>query len=51
MIVLDSVDSTNEFLKRNHSVLENNSIVRARSQTSGKGRNGRSFHSPADSGL
>ena len=51
MIVLDSIDSTNEFLKRNHSVLEDNSIVRARTQTSGKGRNGRSFHSPVDSGL
>lgn len=42
LIVLDSVDSTNEYLKR-HCDCENGTVVTAREQTKGKGRLGRSW--------
>lgn len=44
IITLDSVDSTNNFLKQN--TLNGNVCVRALTQTSGRGRLGRSFLSP-----
>lgn len=47
VIVLDETDSTNNFLKRKAETAENGEIVIARRQTSGKGRLGRSFSSPA----
>ncbi|NLY21478.1 MAG: biotin--[acetyl-CoA-carboxylase] ligase [Tissierellia bacterium] len=51
MKILKTIDSTNEYIKRNYEVLNDGYIVRARTQTSGKGRNGRQFYSPDDSGL
>lgn len=44
IITLESVDSTNIYIQRND--LPDNTLVRALSQTAGKGRLGRSFLSP-----
>lgn len=60
--VVDSIDSTNEALKRlvkeakasggEHSVdVLHGTVVIAKHQTAGKGRRGRSFYSPEDTGL
>lgn len=50
VILLDKVDSTNEYLKKN-SHLPDKTCVIARSQTAGRGRMGRKFFSPENSGL
>ncbi len=52
MIVLDTIDSTNTYLK--HLAADGapgGTAVLARTQTAGRGRLGRSFYSPPDSGL
>ncbi|MCI8590068.1 MAG: biotin--[acetyl-CoA-carboxylase] ligase [Clostridiales bacterium] len=49
-MVLDEVDSTNTYL-RDHPELPDGMIVAAKSQTGGKGRRGKSFHSPVGSGV
>ena len=50
--LLDTVDSTNEEARRQASAsLKTPALIIANSQTSGRGRMGRSFHSPADTGL
>ena len=50
--LLDTVDSTNEEARRQASAsLKTPALIIANSQTSGRGRMGRSFHSPEDSGL
>lgn len=46
-----SIDSTNEEVKRRFPVYEKDILVISDSQTSGKGRKGRSFFSPPDTGL
>lgn len=46
---LESVDSTNDYLKR--GIHQQGDLVIAEYQTNGKGRNGKSFHSPAYKGL
>ena len=51
MKIFEKLDSTNEYIKRNHEILNDGYIVRARTQTDGRGRNGRYFYSPIDSGL
>ena len=52
IIILDSVDSTNNYLKRLAGEgAPCGQIVFARSQTSGRGRLGRSFSSPAGTGI
>lgn len=50
--ILPSVDSTNEYLKRlaKESQLENKVVI-ALKQTQGKGRQGKHFYSPDESGL
>ena len=50
ILYLDTVDSTNEYLKRNADKLNKNTVVVARTQTNGKGRLGRHFQSD-DGGL
>lgn len=47
--VLDTVDSTNSYLKRLSP--KNRSLVVAKYQESGRGRQGKSFYSPRDTGL
>lgn len=52
IIYLDSVDSTNTFLKKAAaSGAQSGLIVVARKQTGGRGRMGRSFSSPSDTGI
>ena len=41
IIELDTVDSTNTYLKRNYAELSSETFVSARLQTAGKGRNSR----------
>lgn len=50
--MLDEIDSTNEEARRQaNAALSTPALIIASSQTNGRGRMGRSFHSPADSGL
>lgn len=52
IIILDSVDSTNNYAKELAAQgAEHGTVVAAESQSSGKGRLGRSFSSPKGSGL
>lgn len=52
IIIYDSVDSTNNMLKRMFiDGIPNNTLIIADEQTTGKGRFGRSFYSPAKTGL
>lgn len=45
----DEIDSTNDYLKRTSH--QEGDIVLAENQTKGKGRNGKSFHSPKQKGI
>lgn len=47
----DSIDSTNSYLKRNAPQISDGTAVVANQQTGGRGRLGRSFQSPPDSGV
>ncbi len=49
--LLSSVDSTNNYIKRNADVLSDLCVVIADEQLSGRGRQGKSFYSPKDDGL
>lgn len=49
--VLDEVDSTNTLAKATAATDDTPALILARTQTGGRGRMGRSFHSPADTGL
>lgn len=52
IIIYDSVDSTNNMLKRMFiDGIPDNTLIIADEQTNGKGRFGRSFYSPAKTGL
>lgn len=52
LIVLDSVDSTNDYLKKlGNEGGENGTVVIAREQTKGKGRLGRTWQSKKDDGI
>jgi BirA family biotin operon repressor/biotin-[acetyl-CoA-carboxylase] ligase len=49
---VDTVDSTNEELRRRAAAgARAGTVVMARAQTAGRGRRGRSWHSPRDAGL
>ncbi len=48
---LESVDSTNDYIKIKAPQLEEGHVVIANEQTKGKGRNGKSFSSPKQKGL
>jgi len=49
--VADTVDSTNDWLKRRLADLPSPTVMIAAEQTAGRGRRGRPWHSPADQGL
>ena len=51
VICLESVDSTNNYLKRNAGTLPAGTVCMANEQTGGRGRMGRTFQSPADQGI
>lgn len=52
LVLLDSVDSTNTEVKRRAAAgAAEGLVVLSRHQTAGRGRAGRSFHSPEDGGL
>lgn len=51
VICLESVDSTNNYLKRNAAALPSGTVCMANMQTGGRGRLGRTFQSPADQGV
>ena len=51
LLILDSVDSTNDYLKREAASLPEGTVVIANEQTNGKGRLGRSFYSPPSMGI
>jgi len=51
LIVLDTVDSTNTYLKNIANTAQHGSVVIAQSQTKGRGRFERRFHSPENSGI
>lgn len=51
IIILDSIDSTNNYLKEKADVLPDGTLVIAKKQTGGKGRFGRKFESPEGTGL
>ncbi|MBB5183574.1 biotin--[acetyl-CoA-carboxylase] ligase [Catenisphaera adipataccumulans] len=49
--VVNSVDSTNNELKRNANDLPDGFVLAANEQTAGRGRNGHDFHSPSQNGI
>ncbi len=51
VICFDSIDSTNSYAKRVHDHCNAPTLFVANHQSSGRGRLGRSFYSPADTGL
>ena len=51
IIRLDTVDSTNTYARAHAPSLPLPSLIIAREQTAGRGRQGKSFYSPADTGL
>lgn len=51
IILLDEVDSTNNYLKQNADFLMPDTCVIAQKQTAGRGRIGKKFFSPSESGL
>lgn len=51
IIVLESIDSTNNYLKENYNTLPNKTIVVSDEQTMGKGRRGKRFESPKGTGI
>lgn len=50
-IHFDSVDSTSSYARRNASLLKTPCIITASHQTNGRGRQGKTFFSPKDTGL
>ena len=51
IILLEEVDSTNSYIKRNWDTLSDNTVVVSDHQTKGRGRYGRSFYSPKHEGI
>lgn len=51
ILCLDEVDSTNEYLKRNAEQFSHGTLTIAEAQNKGKGSKGRSWDSPAGSGI
>ena len=50
-IHFESIDSTNTFARENAGTLPVPSLITAREQTAGRGRHGKSFYSPKDTGI
>lgn len=51
IILFDSIDSTNNYCKSNHSILTNGSIILANEQTAGRGQLNKTFYSPPNQGI
>ena len=51
IIIIESVDSTNSFLKRQSGALCDGCVALAEGQTSGRGRFGKTFFSPSGDGV
>ncbi|MBE7057437.1 MAG: biotin--[acetyl-CoA-carboxylase] ligase [Ruminococcaceae bacterium] len=51
LIFFSEIDSTNTYIKENASTLQEGTVVVANHQIKGRGRLGRSFYSPSDTGL
>lgn len=51
LICLDTIDSTNDYLKQNSRQFPSGTVAVADQQTGGRGRLGRSFHSPGGTGI
>ncbi|MGI5888007.1 MAG: biotin--[acetyl-CoA-carboxylase] ligase [Oscillospiraceae bacterium] len=51
LMVFDTIDSTNNYLKANSDSLPDGTVVIADSQSAGRGRRGRSFLSPPGTGI
>lgn len=51
IVILESVDSTNAYLKSNADSFQNNTLIIAKKQTAGHGRYERTFYSPENSGI
>ena len=51
VLYFDEIDSTNDEAKRQAEGSTNDLIIISNKQTNGRGRRGRSFHSPANTGL
>lgn len=49
--IFDSIDSTNNYIKRNFSKLPFNHIVISNERTSDRGRNSKKFTSPKNTGI
>lgn len=49
--VFKTIDSTNTYLKSNADKFPDKTVVIAETQTAGRGRLGREFHSPSDNGI
>ena len=50
-LILDTVDSTSTYARKRADSLTLPSLIIAREQTAGRGRQGKSFYSPADTGV
>lgn len=51
LVVFESLDSTNDYAKTHQDKLADETIILTDHQTAGRGRYGRSFHSPKGTGL
>lgn len=51
LLFFNEIASTNDYLKEHHDELEDHTAVVARHQSKGRGRFGKSFHSPEESGI
>lgn len=51
VVAFDEIDSTNEYLLKNHQELEIGSVCLAEMQTAGRGRRGRTWYSPESENL
>lgn len=51
LIFFEEIGSTNNYLKDNHEKFEDHTIVLSDQQTAGRGRFGKSFHSPKNNGI
>lgn len=49
--IFKTIDSTSTYLKNNKEFYSDKTVVIAESQTKGRGRTGRDFHSPSDNGI
>ncbi|MFB0919047.1 MAG: hypothetical protein QMB63_08285 [Clostridiaceae bacterium] len=51
LVLVDSLESTNTYLKDNYKLYPDNTVLIAKEQTRGRGRLSKGFHSPKGTGL